>query len=64
MLKHIHNNFIITRADKAANNYIFICLKYYAKNLCAELGVDVNNKFARGNKTYQLVNKQASVTNI
>ena len=54
-LNRLQEQFIIVPADKAANNYIFVCKKYYAEVICSELGVSLYGKTLRcnGNGTYQ-----------
>ena len=37
-LSRLHENFVIVPADKASNNYIFVCKKYYVSILIEELG--------------------------
>ncbi len=54
-LKWLKSQFIIAPADKAANNFIFICKKYYMQCLCSELGVvhTINGSWiATGNSVY------------
>ena len=51
-LKHIQRNFVLVPADKAANNIIIICKKFYYSVLVDELKIGTNNP----NNTYQLVN--------
>ena len=53
-LGRLQEQFIIVPADKAANNYIFICKKYYAHVIGAELGISFHNNAIRcnGNNTY------------
>ena len=43
--------------DKAANNYVFICKKFYVITLLKELGMDLETLECRGNITYQPVNE-------
>ncbi len=47
--------FIIAPADKAANNFIFICKKYYLEIMCKEMGfLKINGKWeAMGNQVYE-----------
>ena len=55
-IQSLHNKFVIAPADKAANNYIFICKKYYLLTMCNELGVSKNSATdcweANGNAVY------------
>ncbi len=53
-LKSLHNKYVIVPADKAANNYVFICKTFYIQTLCSELGISVNNSsvILSGNNTY------------
>ena len=52
--KKIHEKYIITVADKAPNNFIIICKKYYTMILCKELGITLaNSKIEiKGNDVY------------
>ena len=54
MLKFIdiYNNFVIVTIDKAANNFAFICKKYYINRLMSEVGIPQGN-----NLTYRTVDK-------
>ena len=38
-LSRLHENFVIVPADKASNNYIFVCKKYYVSIVIEELGL-------------------------
>ena len=51
----LHKKYIITVADKASNNFIVICKKYYAQVLCTELGIRcINGKLEiLGNAVYK-----------
>ena len=55
-LNNLHDQFIIAPADKASNNYVFICKKYYAEVLCNELGITVQNSklLVKGNNVYHI----------
>ena len=53
-LEDLHKIYVLVPADKAANNVIIICKKYYYSVLIKELGLDGNND---ANPTYTLVNK-------
>ena len=55
-LSRLHENFVIVPADKASNNYIFVCKKYYVSIVIEELGLI---SFP-GNPTYNLTNFSAS----
>ena len=52
-LKQLKNKYVICRVDKAANNYVFICKKFYTLKLLNELGFDEANLHSVGNETYQ-----------
>ncbi|WP_456235821.1 hypothetical protein [Soonwooa purpurea] len=39
-LKELHNKFVITPIDKAANNVAFICKRYYIERLLSEVGLN------------------------
>lgn len=60
-LKRLHNLYVITPADKAANNYVFTCKKYYLEVMSKELGISFVNGRCNvlGNATYQVTNKPA-----
>lgn len=65
-LKEFGKEFIIVVADKAANNYVIVCKKYYTMVLMAELGVDVNSLSCVGNNTYSFVteNKELIINHV
>ena len=46
-----HNKYVFVPADKAPNNIIIICKRYYIVTLIKELGLD-NCSTPRGNSTY------------
>ena len=50
-LRDMHNKYVFAPADKASNNVIVICKKYYLKVLCDELGLFTNT----GSSTYKKV---------
>ena len=52
----LHENFVIVPADKASNNYTFVCKKYYVSILIEELGLNS----LPGNPTYNLTDFSAS----
>ncbi len=51
-INQLHNKFVITIADKAANNYVIICKKFYIESLCVELGINALGHTI-GNQVYQ-----------
>ena len=54
----LKRRFIIAPADKAGNNYVFICRKYYLEVMAAELGImhDLQNNISvKGNSVYSSV---------
>ncbi len=55
-LHYLQQHFIITPADKAAGNYIFICKKYYFQVMSSELGIVTNGMDLRliGNHVYKV----------
>ena len=55
-LSRLHENIVIVPADKASNNYTFVCKKYYVSILTKELGL---NSLPR-NPTYNLKDFSAS----
>ena len=50
-LSHLHNKYVFVPADKAPNNIIIICKRYYIETLIKELGLD-NCSTPTGNSTY------------
>ena len=50
-LSDLHNKYVFVPADKAPNNIIIICKRYYIKTLIEELGLD-NSSTPTGNSTY------------
>ena len=55
-LSRLHENFVIVPADKASNNYTFVCKKHYVDILIEELGLHS----LPGNPTYNLTDFSAS----
>ena len=55
-LSRLHVNFVIVPADKASNNYTFVCKRYYVDILIEELGLHL----LPGNPTYNLKDFSAS----
>ena len=53
-LKALHEHFVITLVDKAANYFALVCKKFYVQTLMQELGVtkDSDNWRIEGNGTY------------
>ena len=49
-LNQLHEKFVFVPADKAGNNVIIVCKKYYIETLVKELGMD---NPASNNPTYQ-----------
>ena len=39
-LFRLHENFVIVPADKASNNYTYVCKRHYISILTQELGLD------------------------
>jgi hypothetical protein len=52
-LKHLHDQYVIVNADKASNNIIVICKKYYLDCMRNELGLCNNDN--NTNQTYEHV---------
>ena len=50
-LSDLHNKYVFVPADKAPNNVIIICKRYYIETLIKELGLD-NCSTPTGNSTY------------
>ena len=42
-LRRLHDDFVLVSADKAANNVIVVCKKYYFETLIKELGINTTN---------------------
>ena len=55
-LSRLHENFAVVPADKAPNNYTFVCKKYYVSILIEELGLNS----LPGNPTYNFTDFSAS----
>ena len=55
-LSRLHENFVIVPADKASNNYTFVCKRFYVDILIEELGLPL----LPGNPTYNLTDVSAS----
>ena len=52
----LHENFVIVLADKASNNYIFVCKRHYVDILIEDFGLHS----LPGNPTYNLTDFSAS----
>ena len=50
-LSELHNKYVFVPADKAPNNIIIICKRYYIETLIKELELD-NSSTTTGNSTY------------
>ncbi len=61
-LRNFHSKFVVTCADKCANNFVFVCKFWYFKILCDELGVCLENGrvTAVGNNTYKPVDENVA----
>jgi hypothetical protein len=55
-LNTLHKDYVVAPADKASNNVIFICKKYYNMVLAKELGINTNGG-STGNSTYTKCDK-------
>ena len=55
-LERLHAKYVICPVDKASNNYVFVCKKYYITVLMKELGMDFSSFACEGNETYSPVN--------
>ena len=42
-LRRLHDDFVLVPADKAANNVIVVCERYYIEILIKELGINTTN---------------------
>jgi len=60
-LRKLHEHFVIVPADKASNNYVYICKKLYLSAIASELGIQydigANTWKFDGNITYRLTNE-------
>ena len=54
--RRLHENFVIVPADKASNNYTFVCKRHYVDILIEERGLHSLS----GNSTYNLTDLSAS----
>ena len=54
-IEQLHKDFVICSIDKAANNYVIICKKFYVLTLMKELGIDPISYVCQGSIAYQLV---------
>ena len=54
-IEQLHKDFVICSIDKAANNYVIICKKFYVLTHMKELGIDPISYVCQGkcNITYQ-----------
>ena len=55
-LDDLHKTKVIVNADKASNNIIVVCKKYYLECIIKEWKID-NNEKPNINNTYQYINK-------
>ncbi len=60
LVKNVHENLVIAPADKAANNPVFICKKFYVSKICDEFGINYDHIqdtliVNEGNDTYKRV---------
>ena len=55
-LSRLHENFAMVPAEKASNNYTFVCKRYYVSILIEDLGLNS----LPGNPTYTLIDLSAS----
>ena len=51
-LRQLHRNYIVTVVDKAPNNYILVCKRYYLETICRHLGISTFDWTINGNETY------------
>lgn len=61
-VKSLQNEYIIVVADKASNNFVIVCKKFYTIVLMNELGIDSNNLVCNGNITYSLFSEDQADT--
>ena len=61
VINSLHNKYIFVPADKAANNFVIVCKKYYVTVLMNELGIDFNTYACLGNVTYKPVQTDGNV---
>ena len=53
-LKDLHERYVVTTADKAGNNVVFICKKFYHERILSELGACPGSNETKGNSTYKV----------
>ena len=51
-IRDLHNSYVIVTVDKAANNFIVVCKKFYVEVLFRELGINTVTFTNIGNSTY------------
>ena len=56
-LKDLHEKYVVTTADKAGNNIVFICKKFYHERILSELGACPGSDDPKGNSTYKVCSK-------
>ena len=54
-IKILHSKFIVTSVDKASNNFVIICKKWYLLTMMKELGINSDTLACNGNNTYNFV---------
>ena len=61
-IRNLQKHFVISSADKASNNIIFVCKKFYVQVICKELGIsNVNGVLSiQGNAVYHPVSADIS----
>ena len=61
-IANLQQKYVIVTADKAPNNFIFVCKKFYAISICQEMGISLNERGEldiKGNQVYSYVSKTA-----
>ena len=60
-LKYMHSKYVIVNADKANNNVVIICKKYYLECLIKELNIDICNRHQDENRILKNATYQHSI---
>lgn len=61
IINSLHSKYIFVPADKAANNFVVVCKKYYVTVLMNELGIDSSTFACLGNDTYKPIQVDGNV---
>ena len=61
-IEFLQQKYVITTADKAPNNFIFVCKSFYVRSICQEMGISLNERGeldTKGNQVYLHVSNTA-----